>query len=118
MFVDCDQGTGMPLSGHVSVGHRTLASIREDGFEVMRTRRGVPCTEIHHSAPFCIVWPKANEVSACDECDGAGALSENKKAGHGNLSLALSPGTGLLRSTEPSAHSPLGRKARPWRGSQ
>lgn len=69
MFIELDEaGTPAPL--HASEGHLLFGHLREQGFDLRLTSRGVPCTEIHHTEPFCLVWPATGTVSACDATPG------------------------------------------------
>ena len=71
MFVEVDQETGLSDRGHASQGHQTIADIKAQGCAVIHAKRGVMCTEIHHTRAFSVVWEKLGKASAADRVDSA-----------------------------------------------
>lgn len=46
---------------------QTIKDLKEQGFKIIHTMRGVRCTEIHHDKPFCLIWEHMGRATGADQ---------------------------------------------------
>lgn len=85
MFVEVDQETGLPVSEDTSLCVHGVAEMEAKGFQIIETRRGILCTEVHYNGPFHLEFANTKITADAIDSDYMGVKSTHRVVLSGGL---------------------------------